>query len=66
VGSGLGLALVAALAERMGGRAVAGVAPEGGAAFTLLLPARPPSGRPGGGGDRTRTLLEHVPDTPAT
>ncbi|HVN12984.1 MAG TPA: HAMP domain-containing sensor histidine kinase [Kineosporiaceae bacterium] len=45
VGSGLGLALVAALARRMGGRAVAGVAPEGGAAFTLELPPAPRSPR---------------------
>ncbi len=38
VGTGLGLALVAGLAERLGGRAVAGHAPEGGAAFALRLP----------------------------
>ncbi|MGL5811387.1 MAG: sensor histidine kinase [Nocardioides sp.] len=43
VGSGLGLALVAQLAERLGGRAVAAVAPEGGAAFALLLPTTGPA-----------------------
>jgi two-component system sensor histidine kinase BaeS len=42
VGTGLGLALVAHLARRMGGRAVAAPAPEGGVAFTLELPACPP------------------------
>ena len=41
VGSGVGLALVARLAQRLGGRADAGVAPEGGAAFRVLLPMRP-------------------------
>ena len=43
VGSGLGLALVAALAQRMAGRAVAGVAAEGGASFTVELPPAPRS-----------------------
>ena len=38
VGSGLGLALVAALARRLGGTIEAGHAPEGGAAFTVYLP----------------------------
>lgn len=38
VGTGLGLALVAGLVGRMGGHAVAGKAPEGGASFTVLLP----------------------------
>ena len=38
VGSGLGLAIVGALAARLGGRAEAGHAPEGGAAFRLVLP----------------------------
>ena len=38
VGSGVGLALVARLAERLGGRAQAGAAPEGGAAFLVVLP----------------------------
>lgn len=38
VGTGLGLALVAGLADRLGGTATAGHAPEGGAAFTVRLP----------------------------
>jgi two-component system sensor histidine kinase BaeS len=38
VGSGVGLALVARLAQRLGGRAEAGSASEGGAAFRVLLP----------------------------
>jgi len=38
VGTGVGLALVGRLATRMGGRAEAGVAPEGGARFTVWLP----------------------------
>ena len=41
VGSGVGLALVARLAERLGGHARAGSAPEGGAAFLVVLPDRP-------------------------
>jgi two-component system sensor histidine kinase BaeS len=40
-GSGVGLALVDRLARRMGGTAVAGHAPEGGASFTVTLPAPP-------------------------
>ncbi|MBK5232260.1 MAG: HAMP domain-containing protein [Thermoleophilia bacterium] len=40
-GAGIGLAIVAAVAESHGGSAVAGNAPEGGAAFTLRLPAAP-------------------------
>lgn len=39
VGTGLGLALVAALAGRLGARVSAGHAPEGGAAFRLIVPA---------------------------
>jgi two-component system, OmpR family, sensor kinase len=39
VGSGLGLALVAGLVQRMGGSVSAGPAPEGGVAFTVVLPA---------------------------
>jgi two-component system OmpR family sensor kinase len=42
VGSGVGLALVARLAERLGGTARAGSAPEGGAAFLAVLPERCP------------------------
>ena len=41
VGSGVGLALVARLAERLGGHARAGSAPEGGAAFLVVLPDSP-------------------------
>ncbi|MBW4719083.1 sensor histidine kinase [Saccharothrix obliqua] len=40
-GSGLGLAIVKQAAERHGGAAYAGPAPEGGALFTLRLPGRP-------------------------
>jgi two-component system sensor histidine kinase MprB len=40
-GSGLGLAIVAQAAERHGGRAYAGRAPEGGALMTMRLPGRP-------------------------
>lgn len=42
VGTGVGLALVAGLAARLGGGAEAGRAPEGGAAFTIRLPDRGP------------------------
>ena len=38
VGTGVGLALVAGLAERLGGSASAGHAPEGGASFSVRLP----------------------------
>lgn len=41
VGTGVGLALVAGLAARLGGRAEAGHAAEGGARFTVHLPADP-------------------------
>ncbi len=40
VGTGVGLALVAGLAHRLGGRATAGRAPEGGACFAIHLPGR--------------------------
>lgn len=40
-GSGVGLALVGSLAGRLGGRATAGPAPEGGAAFGVDLPPGP-------------------------
>ena len=43
VGSGVGLALVARLAERLGGRAEAGVSREGGTAFRVVLPERIPA-----------------------
>jgi two-component system, OmpR family, sensor kinase len=49
VSTGLGLALVASLAARLGGRAEAGTAPEGGAAFTIRLPI---AGRPARAGGR--------------
>lgn len=38
VGTGVGLALVGTLAERLGGRAMAGRSLEGGACFTVFLP----------------------------
>ena len=38
VGTGVGLALVAGLAARLGGTAEAGRAPEGGACFSVRLP----------------------------
>lgn len=38
VGTGVGLALVGTLASRLGGRALAGTAVEGGASFTVFLP----------------------------
>jgi two-component system sensor histidine kinase MprB len=40
-GSGLGLAIVKQAAERHGGMAYAGRAPEGGALFAIRLPGRP-------------------------
>jgi len=40
VGTGVGLALVAGLANRLGGRAAAGRSQEGGACFTVHLPRR--------------------------
>ncbi len=50
VGTGVGLALVGRLAQRLGGRAQAGSAPEGGASFTVYLPREwgraPASGAP--------------------
>ncbi len=54
-GSGLGLSIVAAVAERHGGSVRAGRAPGGGAAFWLALPgtAEPgpePTSAPGGPG----------------
>jgi two-component system sensor histidine kinase BaeS len=41
VGTGVGLALVAGLTARLGGRASAGRSPEGGACFTITLPLGP-------------------------
>lgn len=43
VGTGVGLALVGRLAERLGGRAYAGAAPEGGARIGVVLPASVPT-----------------------
>jgi two-component system sensor histidine kinase BaeS len=43
VGSGLGLALASRLVHRIGGTIEAGHAPEGGARFTVRLPAPPPA-----------------------
>jgi signal transduction histidine kinase len=43
VGTGVGLALVYGLTTRLGGTAAAGRAPEGGACFTVRLPAPPPA-----------------------
>jgi two-component system OmpR family sensor kinase len=43
VGTGVGLALVGGLASRLGGSAEAGRAPEGGARFTVRLPAGGPA-----------------------
>lgn len=48
VGTGLGLALVAGLASRLGGTASAGSALEGGAAFTIRLPLEPADDPTGG------------------
>lgn len=45
VGSGVGLALVGRLAQRLGGSAQVSTAPEGGAAFTVLLPRVPQAPR---------------------
>jgi signal transduction histidine kinase len=42
VGTGFGLALVLGLAQRLGGDAVAGRAPEGGARFSVRLPVSGP------------------------
>jgi len=52
VGSGLGLALAARLVGRLGGTISAGHAPEGGARFTVRLPAHPLPAHP----YTTRTL----------
>jgi two-component system OmpR family sensor kinase len=57
VGTGVGLALVAGLAARLGGTATSGPASEGGAAFAVRLPlAGPPGGAPPAGGYPLDTL----------
>jgi len=43
VGVGIGLSLVHGLVQRLGGSIAVDVAPEGGAAFTVALPASPPT-----------------------
>lgn len=59
VGSGVGLALVNRLAQRLGGVAHAGTAPEGGACFTVELPLLAPQPQPAGdvpaGGGESRS-----------
>lgn len=60
VGTGVGLALIAGLAARLGGAVSAGHAPEGGARFTVSLPTAPAAaGTPAGAAttdlDETRT-----------
>lgn len=57
VGTGFGLALVQGLALRLGGKAVAGRAPEGGARFSVRLPVDGPpqtgaAGQVGGEGQK--------------
>jgi signal transduction histidine kinase len=51
VGSGLGLAIVKELTAAMGGGVEAGNLPDGGAVFTLSLPAAETPGAPGSPGD---------------
>jgi two-component system, OmpR family, sensor kinase len=51
VGTGVGLALVAGLTARLGGRASAGRSPEGGACFTVAFPLRTADGTGGWMGD---------------
>ncbi len=46
VGVGIGLSLVHGLVQRLGGGIAVGVAPEGGAAFTVTLPAAAPEPAP--------------------
>ncbi len=55
VGSGVGLALVAGLAARLGGTAEAGEAPEGGACFSVRLPLAGMLTEPEHGHDRPLT-----------
>ena len=62
VGTGVGLALVAGLAERLGGSAHAGRAPEGGAAFSVRLPGAVPGVRTGLPYDAATTDSPDGPD----
>ncbi|MDX6324564.1 MAG: two-component system, OmpR family, sensor histidine kinase MprB [Nocardioidaceae bacterium] len=52
-GSGLGLSIVRAVAERHGGAVLAGAAPEGGAAFWFRIPGGPVVPTPSGTGSDT-------------
>jgi len=63
VSTGLGLALVARLASRLGGRAAATAAPEGGAAFTIRLPLADVAAETAGAAldDRARGALDGPP-----
>ncbi len=67
VGSGVGLALVARMAQRLGGTARAGSAPEGGAAFLVVLPVVCPAPRESLNRPRTPTTGHPgaAPTTPA-
>jgi signal transduction histidine kinase len=57
-GSGLGLAIVRQVTEQHGGVASVANAPDGGAVFTLALPAAPPDDEHQHDAD----LGEHAPD----
>jgi len=66
VGSGVGLALVARLSQRLGGQSRAGSAPEGGAAFLVVLPDSWRSGDDGVSRQSTRATArpDGGPTTP--
>ncbi|OHV32417.1 MULTISPECIES: sensor histidine kinase [Pseudofrankia] len=65
VSTGLGLALVARLASRLGGRAYATAAPEGGAAFTIRLPLADRPGADAGPRPRERPPVGELTTPPA-